>query len=101
MKEDEAQGCLFMFAVFISIIIGASILRSCSSLIRGSGQSAPSSVPVAPCDYSSGYDSLGRRCGGRGAEVIPGGRLGGTGVYVDPYGRLRIYGPCNDDYDGC
>lgn len=51
------------------------------------------------CDYSWQRDSAGRRCGGRAANVIPGGRLGGTGHYYDSYGRPRIYGKNNDIYD--
>lgn len=52
-----------------------------------------------PCDYSTGRDSMGRACGGRAAEVIPGGRLGGYGSYVDPEGRRRLWGACNDPLD--
>jgi hypothetical protein len=57
------------------------------------------STPSAPCDYASGYDSLGRRCGGRAAEIIPGGELGGNGMYYDSNGNLRLRGPCNDPFD--
>ncbi|MFM7086696.1 MAG: hypothetical protein ACKOXO_06885 [Cyanobium sp.] len=42
---------------------------------------------------------MGRACGGRAAEVIPGGRLGGYGSYVDPEGRQRLWGACNDPLD--
>ncbi len=51
------------------------------------------------CDYSWQRDSAGRRCGGRAANVRPGGRLGGTGHYIDSYERPRIYGRDNDPYD--
>ncbi len=54
---------------------------------------------AGPCDYPDQRDSLGRRCGGRAASVIPGGRLGGDGRYTDSYGRPRIYGRGNDPYD--
>lgn len=58
-------------------------------------------VPVyaGNCDYSWQYDSAGRRCGGRAANVRPGGHLGGNGIYTDSYGRQRKYGPNNDLYD--
>ncbi len=51
------------------------------------------------CDYSWQTDSLGKRCGGRAADVRPGGRLGGDGRYQDSYNRPRLYGPNNDPYD--
>lgn len=51
------------------------------------------------CDYSWQTDSAGRKCGGRAANVRPGGRLGGDGIYTDSYGRKRIYGTDNDIYD--
>lgn len=51
------------------------------------------------CDYSWQRDSRGRRCGGRAANVIPGGRFGGDGRYIDPQGRERQYGRDNDPYD--
>lgn len=52
-----------------------------------------------PCDDSTGRDSMSRACGGRAAEVIPGGRLGGNGSYVDPEGHQRLRGACNDPLD--
>ncbi len=51
------------------------------------------------CDYSWQTDSAGRSCGGRAANVRPGGKLGGDGRYRDSYQRQRIYGPNNDIYD--
>ena len=59
----------------------------------------PLLVITGNCDYSWQRDSAGRKCGGRAAEVIPGGRLGGDGRYTDSYGRNRIYGRGNDIYD--
>ena len=53
----------------------------------------------AACNYPSDRDSMGRRCGGRAASVIPGGKLGGDGRYNDSYGRQRQYGKGNDPYD--
>lgn len=53
----------------------------------------------AACNYPSDRDSMGRRCGGRAASVIPGGNLGGDGRYNDSYGRQRQYGKGNDPYD--
>ena len=56
-------------------------------------------LSLAACDYPWQTDSLGRKCGGRAASVIPGGRLGGDGKYEDSFGRPRVYGPNNDPYD--
>lgn len=66
---------------------------------RRQAPAPPQSYSINPCDYGAQYDALGRRCGGRSAEVRPGGRLGGDGFFVDPDGNLRMYGPCNDVYD--
>jgi hypothetical protein len=81
----------------IGLILGHLLVRSCTQ----QNNVAPSVPAYAPCNYATGYDSLGRICGGRSAEVRPGGALGGNGSYIDPFGRPRIYGSCNDDYDGC
>lgn len=95
--KDDWNGILTVVGV---VIILFNALNSCVSFNKRQRERLDSS-PAAPCDYSTGYDSLGRRCGGRSAEVIPGGRLGGTGFYVDPYGRPRLHGSCNDIYDDC
>ena len=60
---------------------------------------SPFATIAGNCDYSWQRDSAGRRCGGRSAEVIPGGRLGGDGRYTDSYERNRIWGKNNDPYD--
>ena len=60
---------------------------------------APSFSFAGNCDYSWQIDSAGRKCGGRAANVRPGGKLGGDGKYKDSYGRDRIYGRGNDPYD--
>lgn len=60
---------------------------------------APIGVFAGNCDYSWQTDSAGRRCGGRAADVRPGGKLGGDGRYTDSYGRKRLYGKDNDPYD--
>ena len=61
------------------------------------------SIPIysfsGNCDYDWQYDSAGRSCGGRAANVREGGRLGGDGRYTDSFGRLRLYGKSNDPYD--
>lgn len=59
----------------------------------------PQATFAGNCDYSWQTDSAGRRCGGRAANVRPGGKLGGDGIYKDSNGNQRLYGPNNDPYD--
>ena len=50
----------------------------------------------AGCDYAWQTDSIDPRCGGRGANIIPGGHLGEDARYTDSRGRQRLYGKNND-----
>ena len=76
-----------MNKIFSSIAIGSLLTLMPLDAFSGS------------CDYSWQTDSRGRKCGGRAANVRPGGRLGGDGRYQDSYNRPRLYGPNNDPYD--
>lgn len=86
----------YWFWTILGSVAAFYITRGCNRQ-----NTTPSAPTYAPCNYVTGYDSLGRICGGRSAEVRPGGALGGNGFYIDPLGRPRLYGSCNDDYDGC
>lgn len=82
---NAAARTLLAVAVAVSMTVGGVAI-------------APVAV-AGSCDYSWQTDSAGRRCGGRAANVRPGGRLGGSGHYNDSLGRPRIYGRGNDIYD--
>jgi hypothetical protein len=106
-EPSGCKGCLVSIAATFTIL-ALGFIRACT----GADVNPPSTYSLpqvgglnegqglnAPCDYSSGLDALGRRCGGRAAEVIPGGALGGSGLYEDSDGNLRRRGPCNDAHD--
>jgi hypothetical protein len=97
--NNNNVGC----GVWLMVILVTLVFPSCVRNIMTNRQSSPNSVKESqneyPCDYATGMDSAGRVCGGRSAEVIPGGRLGGTGEYIDPDGKPRVMGACNDAYD--
>ena len=77
--------------IFTAIAVAASMTVGTAAIAT--------TASAGPGDYSWQRDSLGRRIGGRAAEVRPGGRLGGDGRYNDSYGRPRLYGRNNDPYD--
>jgi len=100
MSNQNGFGIGPMIGIAI-IVIGPFMIRSCNNA-RMAPQLPQGLIQPGneyPCDLATGVDSLGRRCGGRAAEVIPGGRLGGTGLYQDSQGNLRQIGECNDMFD--